>query len=94
MNLREIAEKLGCKLVGDGEVEITGVAGMERAGASELTFLANPKYARKVKDSRATKIFKRGLGGCGPCQHLAVIEGENSFYGLGFGGSPHKGCEQ
>lgn len=57
MKLREIAEKLGCGLAGDGEVEITGVAGMERAGASELTFLANPKYARKVKDSRAAAIL-------------------------------------
>ena len=43
---------LGCRLEGDGELEITGVAGMEHAGPGHLTFLANPKYAPKVKHTR------------------------------------------
>jgi len=57
MKLRQIAEALGCRLVGDGEIDITGVAGMEQAGPTELTFLANPKYAAKLKDSRAAAIL-------------------------------------
>ena len=57
MKLREIASALGCQLIGDGDREITGVAGMERAGPGELTFLANPKYAHKVKDTRAAAIL-------------------------------------
>ncbi len=57
MKLREIAERLGCRLVGDGEVEITGVAGIEQAGPTELTFLANPKYAPKLKHCRAAAIL-------------------------------------
>ncbi len=57
MKLRDLAENLGCRLVGDGGIEITGVAGMEQAGASELTFLANPKYAPKVKLTRAAAIL-------------------------------------
>jgi UDP-3-O-[3-hydroxymyristoyl] glucosamine N-acyltransferase len=57
MKLRDIAEALGCELVGDGDVEITGVEGMERAGPTELTFLANPKYAHRVKESRAAAIL-------------------------------------
>jgi UDP-3-O-[3-hydroxymyristoyl] glucosamine N-acyltransferase len=57
MKLREIAQKLGCELHGDGEIEITGVAGMEHAGPTELTFLANPKYAHKVKQTRAAAIL-------------------------------------
>lgn len=57
MKLKEIAEILGCELVGDGDVEITGVAAMERAGPTELTFLANPKYARKVRECRAAAIL-------------------------------------
>ena len=39
------------------DIEITGVAGMEHAGPSELTFLANPKYAPKVKNTRAAAIL-------------------------------------
>jgi UDP-3-O-[3-hydroxymyristoyl] glucosamine N-acyltransferase len=57
MRLREIAEALGCQLVGDGELEITGLAPIEQAGPSELTFLANPKYAPKVKSTRAGAIL-------------------------------------
>src|SRR5450755_3977443 len=57
MRLREIAARLECELTGDGEIEITGVAGMEQAGPGELTFLANPKYAHKVKHTRASAIL-------------------------------------
>lgn len=57
MKLRDIAARLNCELSGDGEIEITGVAGMEHAGPGELTFLANPKYAHKVKLSRAGAIL-------------------------------------
>jgi UDP-3-O-[3-hydroxymyristoyl] glucosamine N-acyltransferase len=57
VKLRDIAERLQCALHGDGEIEITGVAGMEHASPSELTFLANPKYAPKVKDTRAAAIL-------------------------------------
>ena len=57
MKLREIADALGCELVGDPELEITGLAPMEQAGPSQLTFLANPKYAPKVKHTRAGAIL-------------------------------------
>ena len=57
MELREIANTLGCRLEGDGSLEITGVAGMEQATPGELTFLANPKYAPKVKHTRASAIL-------------------------------------
>ncbi len=57
MRLNEIAARLQCRLVGDGSLEITGVAGMEHAGPTELTFLANPKYAHKVRDTQAGAIL-------------------------------------
>src|SRR6185369_150779 len=57
MRLRHLAEQLGCELVGDGEVEISGVAGMEHAVPGQLTFLANPTYAPKVKQTRASAIL-------------------------------------
>ena len=57
MKLREIAAALGCGLEGDGELEIHGVAGMEYAGPCELTFLANPKYAPRIKHTRAGAIL-------------------------------------
>ena len=57
IRLGELAARLSCELHGDPEIEITGVAGVERAGPNELTFLANPKYAPKVKDTRAGAIL-------------------------------------
>src|SRR5262249_33371198 len=57
MKLSDLAAALGCELCGEGSIEITGVAGMERATSSELTFLANPKYAPRVKQTRAGAIL-------------------------------------
>src|SRR4051812_22352776 len=57
MKLGDIAAALGRRLVGDGELEISGVAGLEHAGPGHLTFLANPKYAPKVKHTKATAIL-------------------------------------
>ncbi len=57
MNLSELAAALGCGLRGDPALEITGVAGMEQAGPAELTFLANPKYAHKLKHTRAGAVL-------------------------------------
>ena len=57
MRLSELAAALDCRLEGDGEIEISGVMGMERAGAGQLTFLANPKYATKLKNTRASAVL-------------------------------------
>jgi UDP-3-O-[3-hydroxymyristoyl] glucosamine N-acyltransferase len=57
MKLRDLAARLGCTVQPDTDLEITGVAGMEQAGPDQLSFLANPKYAHKVKHSRAGAIL-------------------------------------
>ena len=57
MKLSDLAAALGAELHGDGAIEITGVAGMEKAAPSELTFLANPKYAHKVRATRAGAVL-------------------------------------
>ena len=57
MLLSEVAARLGCALHGRGDVEISGVAGIEHAGPAEITFLANPKYAGRLKDTRAAAVL-------------------------------------
>ena len=57
MKLGDLETRLGCALVGPSEVEITGVAGMDEASPSEVTFLANPKYERKLHTTRAAAII-------------------------------------
>ena len=72
MNLSDLAATLGCELRGDGSIEITGVAGIEQAGATEITSLHNPKYAAKAKHTRAAAILvKTYLEDIAPAQLLS-----------------------
>jgi len=57
MRLLLIAQKLGCNLEGEGSVEISGVKGLDEAGPGDLSFLSNPKYAVKVKTTKASAII-------------------------------------
>lgn len=57
MKLREIAERLRCRLEGDGDVEIRRVAGIERAGPGDLTFVANPRYRPLLDRTRASAVI-------------------------------------
>ena len=57
MRLSELAAELGCELHGDGSVEIVGVAPIETAEAGEMTFVANPRYARFLATTRATAVI-------------------------------------
>lgn len=55
--LKELAEWVGGVVVGDGDVEITGVAPIEGAREGEITFVANPKYLPKLNDTRASAVI-------------------------------------
>ena len=57
MKLKEIAERLGCRLIGDGDTEITAVAGLDSAGPGELTFLSNPRYRGRLASTRAAAVI-------------------------------------
>src|ERR1035438_7392788 len=74
MKLHSIGETLGCRLAGNGELEISGVSGMEHAIPGQLTFLANPKYAHKVKNTRASAILTAE-----PLEGIACLVSENPY---------------
>jgi UDP-3-O-[3-hydroxymyristoyl] glucosamine N-acyltransferase len=57
VKLRELAERLGCELRGDGDVDVGGVAGIEQAGPGDVTFLANPRYAAHLAVTRAAAVI-------------------------------------
>ena len=57
MKLGDLAARLGCVLEGSPDVEITGVAGMDDASPSEVTFYANPKYESKLHKTQAAAII-------------------------------------
>ena len=55
--LREISELVGGKLLGDGDVEIHGVAGIKEAREGEITFIANPRYLSYVNRTQASAVI-------------------------------------
>ena len=57
MRLRDLAAHLGATLHGDGETEITGVAGIEEAAAGQITFVSNPRYAAAARTTRASAVL-------------------------------------
>ena len=54
MKLSELATRLDCRLEGDGELDVTRVAGIQDAQSGDVTFLANPKYEKLLATTRAT----------------------------------------
>jgi UDP-3-O-[3-hydroxymyristoyl] glucosamine N-acyltransferase len=57
MKLHELAQRLDCRLEGEPQVEIHGMAGIEQAGPGEVTFLANRRYAPNLKTTGASAVF-------------------------------------
>lgn len=55
--LQELAEYLGGIVRGDGTVQISGLAPLDNAAPDRITFLANPKYAAKVAETRAGGVL-------------------------------------
>jgi UDP-3-O-[3-hydroxymyristoyl] glucosamine N-acyltransferase len=70
LTLRELAERLGCRLEGDGAIEIGRIAALEAAGPGDLSFLSNPKYASKLATTRASAAIVSEDAAPAPCAML------------------------
>jgi UDP-3-O-[3-hydroxymyristoyl] glucosamine N-acyltransferase len=57
LKLSDIAEQLGCRLEGDGGVEIRRMAAIEHAVPGDLTFVANSKYHAQLATTRASAVI-------------------------------------
>ena len=57
MKLGELATRLGAELRGDAELEITNVKGIEEAGPTEITFVANPRYGGLARTTKAAAVL-------------------------------------
>lgn len=57
MKLGEVAARLNCQVIGDEEIEVTGVAPIEKAEPQQLTFLSNRKYLRYLATTRAAAVI-------------------------------------
>jgi UDP-3-O-[3-hydroxymyristoyl] glucosamine N-acyltransferase len=57
MKLGELAQRLGAELRGNADLEVTGVKGIEEAGPTEVTFVANPKYGGLARKTKAAAVL-------------------------------------
>ena len=76
--LTELAEYLGGELRGDGNLRVTGVAGLDEAQGCHISFLANPRYAARVASTGAGAVL---------LPHGAETHGRNAI----FLGNPYLG---
>jgi len=57
LKLRDLAERLECRLEGDGEIEIRRVAGIDRAADGDVTFIAHEKYLARLSTTAASAVI-------------------------------------
>ncbi len=57
MTVRDIAARLDAAVEGDGAAEIGRVAKIEEAGPGDISFLANPRYARYLETTLASAVI-------------------------------------
>jgi UDP-3-O-[3-hydroxymyristoyl] glucosamine N-acyltransferase len=74
VKLRDLAARLGCRLEGDGDLEIARVTGIHDAGPGDLTFVANPKYEKALGTTRASAVILHDRGPSAPCAVLRSPE--------------------
>lgn len=55
--LSELADKVGAEVKGDGQQIITGLNTLQDASEGELSFLANPAYARYLSTTGASAVI-------------------------------------
>lgn len=56
VTLAELAEKVGARVAGNGDRRVNGVATLQGAESSDVTFLANPRYRRYLAETRAGAV--------------------------------------
>ena len=59
IKLGELAKRFGCELVGDADISIENVAGLQNAGPHSLSFLSNPRFRKQLAATGAAAVVLR-----------------------------------
>jgi len=57
MNLKNIADLIDGKLIGDGELQVTGVSGIAEAISGDITYLSDTKLLKELRRTRASAVI-------------------------------------
>lgn len=55
--LGELVERLGGRLIGDADIQVVGIAPLNDADASHITFLSNPKFRGQAAQTHAAALI-------------------------------------
>ena len=104
MRLGDLAIKINSRVVGDPDCEVTGVATLDDAGPCDLSFLANPRYIKRVATTKAAAVcirpdVKLGVNSAVREGQLNLLVSDDPYYAftramvelVGFRKHPHEG---
>ena len=57
MKLKDIADLIGGKIIGSGDIEINGISGISEAKDGDITFLSGTKLLKELKGSGAAAVI-------------------------------------
>jgi UDP-3-O-[3-hydroxymyristoyl] glucosamine N-acyltransferase len=57
IRLGKLVERLGGQLTGDADIEVSGIAPLDAASASHVTFLSNPKLRTQAAQTQAAALI-------------------------------------
>lgn len=57
MKLKEFSEIVNGTIIGDPDIEITGVSGINEASAGDITFVSSPKYLKLIHNTLASCVI-------------------------------------
>jgi UDP-3-O-[3-hydroxymyristoyl] glucosamine N-acyltransferase len=76
--LQEIADHVGGRIIGSPEIAIESASTLDQAGPGQITFLSNPKYAPRVKETQAAAVIVSQQVETNAAQIIA----EDPYYGF------------
>jgi UDP-3-O-[3-hydroxymyristoyl] glucosamine N-acyltransferase len=79
LKLRDIAERLHCRLEGDGDLEIVRVAPIQQAQPGDLTFVASARYLPELKTTRASAVILGPAKGGDIAAPCAVLQSDDPY---------------
>jgi UDP-3-O-[3-hydroxymyristoyl] glucosamine N-acyltransferase len=72
--LAELARRFGGRLRGVGDVEITGVAALDRAGPKQIAYVNDPKHRRQLDATRASALILTEADAQGYAGNAIVVD--------------------
>jgi UDP-3-O-[3-hydroxymyristoyl] glucosamine N-acyltransferase len=79
LRLREIADRLGCRLEGDGDIEIVRIASLKQAQPGDLSFVANARYLGQMAATKASAVILGTTARDASASPCAVLRADDPY---------------